>query len=54
MVVKREIFLGIEKLAASFCKNVKCGSFVLAFHYVSCFNASLSRYVYYNVSLFCI
>ena len=28
----------------SFCKNVKFGSFALAFHYVSCFNTSLSRY----------
>ena len=27
-----------------FCKNVKFGSFSLAFLYVSCFNASFSRY----------
>ena len=36
----------------SFCKNVKLGSAALAFHYVSCFNASLSRY--HLVNLFCI
>ena len=28
----------------SFCKNDKFGSVVTAFNYVSCFNASLSRY----------
>ena len=27
-----------------FCKNVKIGSVALAFHYGSCFNASLPRY----------
>ena len=35
-----------------FCKNVKFGSVALAFDYVSCFNASLSRY--HLVNLFCI
>ena len=29
----------------SFCNNVKFGSAVLAFHYVSWFNISLSRYM---------
>ena len=28
----------------SFCKNVNFGLVALAFHYGSCFNASLSRY----------
>ena len=36
----------------NFCKNVKFGSVTLAFNYVSCFNASLSRY--HLVNLFCI
>ena len=32
------------KRKRSFCKNFKFGLFILAFHYGSCFNASLSRY----------
>ena len=36
----------------SFCKNVKFGSVALAFHYASCFNASLLTY--HAVSLFSI
>ena len=28
-------------------ENVKCGSVVLAFHYCSCFNASLWRYAWW-------
>ena len=31
------------------CKNVKFGSVVLAFYYVSCFNASLSGYHIVNL-----
>ena len=36
----------------SFYNNVKFGLDVLVFHYVSCFNTSLSRY--HVVTLFCI
>ena len=36
----------------SFWKDVKFGSVVLAFHYISCFNISLSRYMLQNCFVF--
>ena len=38
------MYAELYKRKRSFCKNVNFGSVALAFHYGSCFNASISRY----------
>ena len=55
MVQRKILFLRLESVQLymhaalyngkrSFCKNLNFGSVDLAFHYVSCVNASISRY----------